>query len=116
MALYELAKKEGVIFRFNTQAVDVEPHSGIITLADGEQLSADLIVSADGFYSYLRKYVVENEDEIAEDSDGTKKMVLLSFSLPLEELLLDETLLPLLKPALVRALISFVQLFLIISV
>ena len=90
-----------MLIRFNTQAVDVEPHSGIITLADGEQLSADLIIGADGFYSFIRKYVVENEDENAEESNGTGKTVLLSFSLPLEKLLLDETLRSLTNPSLV---------------
>jgi 2-polyprenyl-6-methoxyphenol hydroxylase-like FAD-dependent oxidoreductase len=107
MALYELAKKEGVVFRFNTKVVDVEPGSGIVTLADGKQLSTDLVVAADGFYSFIRKYVVENENEEAEEAIGSKKMVLVSVSLPLEKLLNDEILQPLSNPSLVRVLIIF---------
>jgi len=101
MTLYELAKKEAVIFRFNTKVVDVQPGSGIVTLADGEQLSADLVVAADGYYSFIRKYIVENEDEEAETAIGTKKLVLVSVSLPLEKLSTDETLQPLSNPSLV---------------
>jgi hypothetical protein len=110
VALYELAQKEGVMFRFNTAAVDVEPGSGQVTLDNGEQLSADLIVAADGFYSFMRKFVVENEDEKAEESNGSKKTVIISVSLPLENLSLDETLQPLLNPSLVRVRFKFVHL------
>ena len=96
------------MFRFNTQVVAVEPDSGTVTLANGEQLSADLIVAADGFYSFMRKYVVENEDEKEEESNGSKKTALISVSLPLENLLVDETLRRLSDPSLVRILIRFV--------
>src|SRR5258707_15532583 len=95
MTLYELAKKEAVVFRFNTQVVDVESGSGMVTLADGEQLSGDLVIAADGYYSFIRKYIMENEDEEAEAANGTKKIVLVSVSLPLEKLSMDETLQPL---------------------
>jgi len=116
MALYELAKKEGVVFRFNTRVVDVEPGSGIVTLADGKQHPADLVVASDGFYSFIRKYVVESEDEEAEETNGSRKIVLVSVSLPLENLLIDETLQPLLNPSLVRFLIVFRPAFLFISI
>ena len=101
-AVYELARREGVTFHFNTRAVDVDCTSGSVILADGGQLSADIILGADGFYGLIRKCVVENEDDRAEESIGTPKTALISVSLPLETILADETLRTLSDPSVVR--------------
>lgn len=48
------ARADGVALRFNARAVAVEPEAGRVTLSDGETLSADLVVGADGLHSVLR--------------------------------------------------------------
>lgn len=48
------ARAEGILTRFNAQAVGADPAAGQVTLAGGEALTADLVVGADGVHSVLR--------------------------------------------------------------
>ncbi len=51
--LAERARSLGVEFRTNSQAVSAHPQ-GLLTLASGEAMTADLVVGADGFRSAVR--------------------------------------------------------------
>jgi len=111
-ALYRLAENEGVIFHLKTQAVNVDPNSGIVTISNGEKLYADLIIGADGFYSLIRKYVIEDEEMEEGESSGIERRLLIScVSLPQGKLSDDETLRPLFNPSLVCRAEIFVRIF-----
>jgi salicylate hydroxylase len=45
----------------NTAVVSYEAHAGVVTLADGETLAADLVVAADGVHSCTHRYVLGYE-------------------------------------------------------
>lgn len=48
------ARATGIVTRFNTQAVAIDPTAGSVTLSNGDSLAADLVVGADGLHSVLR--------------------------------------------------------------
>ncbi|KAH7252821.1 hypothetical protein BKA59DRAFT_436996 [Fusarium tricinctum] len=50
----------GAILRLSSQVVDVDPYKMTVTLQNGDQLSGDLILGADGVGSVVRKAVVGN--------------------------------------------------------
>src|SRR5271168_2166127 len=60
--LFDLAKREGVAFKFNSRVVDVNSTSGCVELHSGELLYADIIVGADGYNSIIRPLVTELDD------------------------------------------------------
>jgi 2-polyprenyl-6-methoxyphenol hydroxylase-like FAD-dependent oxidoreductase len=53
-ALRDAALEAGVEIRTSSTAVGVTP-AGVLTMEDGSELSADLVVAADGFHSRLRE-------------------------------------------------------------
>jgi salicylate hydroxylase len=60
--IFDLAKREGVTFKFNSLVVDANPASGYVELRTGERLYADVIVGADGYDSILRPLVIEFDE------------------------------------------------------
>lgn len=54
---YDLAKDAGVNFHFNSRVVSVDPWQGMVTCEDGLQLTADVVVGADGTESVVRPVV-----------------------------------------------------------
>ncbi|KAF8816429.1 FAD/NAD(P)-binding domain-containing protein [Phlegmacium glaucopus] len=60
--LFDLAKREGVTFQFNSRVIGADSASGYVQLQTGERLYADIIVGADGYDSILRPLVTEVED------------------------------------------------------
>lgn len=48
------ARADGMVTRFNAQAVAVDPTAGRVTLSNGDSLAADLVVGADGLHSVSR--------------------------------------------------------------
>jgi salicylate hydroxylase len=85
--LFDLAKREGVTFKFNSQVVDADPVSGCVELRTGERLYADVIVGADGYDSILRPLVTEFDDFKDEDMH-----LFLTFVLPVDSILADKDL------------------------
>ena len=65
--LYELATDAGAQIDFNTEVISIHQGSaGVpnpsVTLANGDVLTADIIVGADGYKSMVREVVLEEED------------------------------------------------------
>lgn len=54
--LFDAAIKRGVTVRFNAQVAAVDDHRATVTLENGEIVTADLIVAADGLYNPNRLY------------------------------------------------------------
>ncbi|KAH6964682.1 hypothetical protein DER45DRAFT_602178 [Fusarium avenaceum] len=50
----------GAILKISSQVIDVDPYKMTVTLQNGDQLSGDLILGADGVGSVVRKAVVGN--------------------------------------------------------
>ncbi|KAF9528455.1 hypothetical protein CPB83DRAFT_906740 [Crepidotus variabilis] len=75
--LYDIAKREGVIFQFNATVVGADPGSGVVLLDNGEAIEADLIVGADGCHSTLRQYIESPEEKM---SNNVENMLILSFT------------------------------------
>lgn len=57
---YDLAKDAGVVFHFDCRVVSVDPWGGTVTCEDGRQLTADVVVGADGTESIVRPVVLES--------------------------------------------------------
>lgn len=80
--LYQLAAGEGVTFRFDSRVTRVDPEAGTLSLENGDEISADLIVGADGCHSQLRQYI-EHHQDYQDHGDQQPKaanhMVVLSF-------------------------------------
>lgn len=94
--IFDLAKREGVTFKFNSLVVNADPVSGYVELCTGERLYADVIVGADGYNSILRPLVTEFDDFKNEDMH-----LFLTFVLPTELLLADKDLRKLVDPQVV---------------
>ena len=56
-ALKNAAVRAGVELRLSSPVSEVDPEHGTVTLRDGTQDSADVIVGADGVHSITRKYI-----------------------------------------------------------
>jgi salicylate hydroxylase len=56
--LFDFAEKAGVKILHDTKVVSVDPWSGTVTTAQGTEMSADVIVGADGYSSIVRPVVV----------------------------------------------------------
>lgn len=54
---YDLANDSGVRLHFNSAVVDVDPWKAMVTCQDGRQLTADVIIAADGIDSIVRPLV-----------------------------------------------------------
>lgn len=54
----DLAEDAGVHLHFGTRAVSVDPWQGTVTCQDGRQLTADVIIGADGTESLVRPLVL----------------------------------------------------------
>lgn len=61
--LYELALNAGVRVDFNSEVVRVDPNGPSVTLSSGRQITADIIVGADGGQSIVRSVVVGREEK-----------------------------------------------------
>jgi salicylate hydroxylase len=97
--IFDLAKREGVNFRFNTRVTGADSVSGCVELHTGERLYADIIVGADGYDSILRPLVTEFDD--FQDMD---LHLLLTFIIPVDSLRADKDLRALADPRVVRLL------------
>ena len=97
--IFDLAKREGVTFKFNSQVVDVDPASGCVKLRTGERLYADVIVGADGYDSILRPHVTEFDDFRNQDMH-----LFLNIVIPVDLLRADKDLRMLVDPRVVRLL------------
>ncbi|KAI0831918.1 FAD/NAD-P-binding domain-containing protein [Trametes gibbosa] len=67
--LYKLATDAGATVDFHTQVVSIHPGSDSIpnpsiTLANGDVLTADMLIGADGYKSLVREVVLEEEDDV----------------------------------------------------
>ncbi|KAI0358251.1 FAD/NAD-P-binding domain-containing protein [Trametes cingulata] len=67
--LYKLATGAGARVDFNTEVVSIQQGSDSIpnpsvTLANGEVLTADMLIGADGYRSIVREVVLEEEDMV----------------------------------------------------
>lgn len=94
--IFDLAKREGVTFKFNSQVVYAEPASGCVVLRTGERLYADVIVGADGYNSILRPLVTEFDDFKNQDLH-----LFLTFVTPVDLLRADKDLRALVDPRVV---------------
>jgi salicylate hydroxylase len=56
--LEEHAIQEGVQIRYNSKVVHVESESVSVLLKDGERISSDVVIGADGFRSLVRTAVI----------------------------------------------------------
>ena len=94
--IFDLAKREGVTFKFNSLVVEANPASGYVELRTGERLYADVIVGADGYDSILRPLVVEFDEFKNQDMH-----LFLTFVLPIDLLRADKELRSLADPRVV---------------
>lgn len=94
--IFDLAKQEGVTFKFNSQVIDADPVNGCVTLRTGEELYANVIVGADGYDSILRPLVTEFDDFINQDMH-----LFLTFVIPIDVLQADKDLRGLVDPLVV---------------
>ena len=94
--IFELARREGVTFKFNAEVIDADPVSGSVKLRTGEWLYADVIIGADGYDSILRPFVTEFDDFKDQDMH-----LFLTFVLPVDLLLADDDLSDLVDPLVV---------------
>ena len=94
--IFDLAKREGVTFKFNAHVVDADPALGFVKLRTGERLYADIIVGADGYDSILRPFVTEFDDYKDQDMH-----LFLTFVIPVDLLLADDDLKGLVDPRVV---------------
>lgn len=65
--IYKLAVEAGATVRFNTEVTSIHQGSDEIpnpsvTLANGDVLTADVLIGADGYKSQVRDIVLEEED------------------------------------------------------
>lgn len=97
--IFDLAKREGVTFLFNTRVVGADSASRCVELHTGERLYADVIVGADGYDSILRPLVSEFDD--FQNSD---LHLFLTFVVPVDLLRADKDLRAFVNPRVVGLL------------
>ncbi|KAJ7149867.1 hypothetical protein C8R43DRAFT_1006875 [Mycena crocata] len=66
--MYDVAVGLGATFRLNTTAVGVDPGQRVVTLDSGENMTADVIVGADGISGFARPLLLAEQD-ISEASE-----------------------------------------------
>ena len=74
--LYQTAVAAGVDFRFGLRVVEVNEVKPSVTLEDGSELSADLIVGADGANSIVRQKIMTGVNRV--DTDMVAHYLLIS--------------------------------------
>jgi salicylate hydroxylase len=94
--LFDLAKREGVTFQFNSTVVGADSASGYVQLHTGERLYADIIIGADGYNSILRPLVTESVNFQDEDMH-----LVLNFVVPVDLIRVDKDLGALINPRVV---------------
>ncbi|EGN94432.1 hypothetical protein SERLA73DRAFT_114656 [Serpula lacrymans var. lacrymans S7.3] len=88
---YDLAVKNGVLFRYESKVTTIDPWAGTVTLQTGAKFSADVIVGADGYKSVVRPIVVGPQA-----LRGIKdRRVSVNLTIPTELMRQDEDLAPL---------------------
>jgi len=95
--LYRQAKEAGAQFVFGQTVVDSEPNGASVTLSNGETLTGDIVIAADGYDSRFRRQVT-GEDEEDVDLGLEEQAIFLTFQVPTEILKADEGLAPLASP------------------
>lgn len=95
--IFDLAKREGVVFQYNSRVVDADSASGYVELHTGERLYADVIVGADGYDSILRPLVTEFDN-----FQNQEMHLFLTFVIPVELLRMDKDLTAFTDPRVVR--------------
>ncbi|KAF8965779.1 hypothetical protein BDZ97DRAFT_755760 [Flammula alnicola] len=95
--LYSLASEEGIPISFGAMVTDVQrsPENARVILDNGQTLTADFVIAADGFNSFLRPIVTRVPDEQAKTP--SEKHLHMTFLLPVELLNEDDDLKSLMK-------------------
>ncbi|KAG6911039.1 hypothetical protein DXG01_005455 [Tephrocybe rancida] len=75
--LCDEAANEGVQFRYNAKVVCVDSETVSVTLEDGERISSDMVIGADGFSSLVRTSVVGKQILETRSNEAT-----LNFTIP----------------------------------
>lgn len=88
--LFELAIQEGVRIRYNSKVVHVDSETVSVALEDGERITSDVVIGADGFSSLVRTTVIGRKVPETRERD-----VSLSFTIPTDVMKRDEDLKPL---------------------
>lgn len=74
--LYQNAVEAGVDFRFGLRVIEVDEEKPSVTLEDGSEVSADLIIGADGANSIVRQKIMTGVDR--NDTDMVAHYLLIS--------------------------------------
>ena len=61
-AMWRKAESLGVKFRFGCRVQSIDCAAGKVKLVDGEELSADLVVAADGLHGMSRSCLIGRPD------------------------------------------------------
>ncbi|KAF9465928.1 hypothetical protein BDZ94DRAFT_1252593 [Collybia nuda] len=75
--LHEHAIQEGVQIRYNSKVVHVDSEAVSVLLEDGERITSDVVIGADGFSSLVRTAVIGKEVPETRERDIT-----LNFTIP----------------------------------
>ncbi|EEB90562.1 hypothetical protein MPER_11213 [Moniliophthora perniciosa FA553] len=92
--LLDIALREGVEIRYNTQVAGLDSISGAVILANGERMMSNLVVGADGQRGLTRKCLLPKE--VQEDELLSDQITLL-FTIPTNRMRDDEDLKHLIK-------------------
>lgn len=65
--LYDLVVRTGITVDFGCRVVAVHPEGPSVTLADGRELHADLVIGADGDCSTVRPTLFNGRIEVERD-------------------------------------------------
>jgi salicylate hydroxylase len=86
--LHDLASREGVEIRHNTNVVYANPDGSSVRLDTGETIWADLVIVADGFSSLIRSQVMENLSE--SQTEPLSRVLFVAFTIDAQLLEEDE--------------------------
>ena len=80
--LYDAAvQHDNISIRFNARVQAVDPGSGtsqpFVTLANGETISGDVVIGADGVKSVVRPVVTGQSDRASDTGDAAYRFVIL---------------------------------------
>ncbi|EPS31051.1 hypothetical protein POX_b01963 [Penicillium oxalicum] len=76
---------EPVTVRTASRVVDCDPVTGSVTLEDGEVVTADFVVAADGIHSVIRKHVLQEEPSPLPTGHSAYRLMIPSETLEKEE-------------------------------